>query len=287
MKKIGFYTIIFGTILSLFSCEKVVQVDLPAGKPLPYVDAWITDQPGVQTIRFLKAADYMDPDPPVSITDAQIRVTDLTVDSTYPFVYKDTAYHYDAGSGVIGHIGHVYKLAILYNGQSFEAYDTLKRITTIDSITYKYKDAENGDEAGYYAKFYATDLPGATDYYWIRAFRNGLRNYYALDMFSIDGSFNEGVSDGFDFIPPFREGITSGNKPYEKGDVVTVQLRSLSRPSYEFMDEAENQITNGGLFATILENVPSNLVNLDSNSDLRIYGWFGTVAQTEMSKTIQ
>lgn len=269
------------------ACTKVVQVDLPAGKPLPYIDAWITNQPGIQTIKFLNAANYLDSTHPAPITGAQITLTDLTAAKTYTFTYSNGAYSYDAGAAAIGVVNHVYKLGILYSGQQFEAIDTLKRVTTIDSISVEYKKASSSDKEGYYAKLFATDIAGAPDYYWIRTYKNGAQDYNVPDMFSIDGAFNENLTDGFLFILPFREGITDNDHPYVKGDVVRVMLRSLSKGSHEFWFRASQQLENGGLFAKVLENVPANMNNIQPGGTAKIYGWFGVTAQTELSKTIQ
>ncbi len=61
-------------------------------------------------------------------------------------------------------------------------------------------------------------------------------------MVSVDGSYYENASDGFVFIEPFREGITSDEKPYIKGDEVKVVVRSLSKTSYDFPRSADCRI---------------------------------------------
>jgi hypothetical protein len=268
----------------------VVDVNLPDGKALPYVDAWITDQPGKQQIKFLQAVNYLENKAPEAITGAQISVTDITDNITYDFTYDNGAYVYDAGAASIGVKGHQYKLTINWNGELFEATDKLNRNTTIDSITVEYKDKDKieGDgKEGYYAEFFARDVAGATDYYWIRTYKNGVLNPYVGEMVSIDASFYEDVSDGYTFIPPFREGITSEEHPYQKGDIVKVLVRSLSKPTHEFLDQLLDQLYSGGLFAKVLQNVPTNITSQKAGSSSKIYGWFGTVSETSMSQTMQ
>ncbi|AEV99264.1 hypothetical protein A4D02_32200 [Niastella koreensis] len=275
---------------SLTACERVIDLNLPDGSGLPYVDAWITDQPGVQTIKFLKATEYQSQTDAEAIGDAQITVTDVTAGKSYPFTYANGAYNYDAGTDHIGVVGHNYKLSINWKGEQFEATDTLKRSSIIDSLTSEYKEVDGGDKAGYYVKLYAHDPVGAVDFTWIRTYRNGQLNYYVGEMLSADGTFGEGtdnISDGFTFIPPFRDGVTSGDKPYDKGDVVKVLFRSLSKPSYQFMEQVQTQLTNDGLFGKVLTNVPANVFNLQSTSKTKIYGWFGTVAEISATKKVE
>lgn len=273
---------------SFTACERVIDLELSDGDDLPYVDAWITDQPGVQTIKFLRAVDYLSSDEAEAVSDATITVTDVTAGISYPFTYQNGAYNYDAGNTPIGVIGHTYKLSITWNSEQFEATDVLKRNTKIDSLTSEFKEADGQDKEGYYVKLYAYDVVGAVDYYWIRTYRNGELNYYVGEMLSADGSYSDdGLSDGYAFIRPFREGVTSGEKPYEKGDNVKVLIRSLSEASYEFVDQVQDQLTNEGMFATVMHNVPANLQNLDSTSNTKIYGWFGTVAEISATKKVE
>ena len=282
------YTVVALLVGSFTACERVIDLDLPKGDPLPYVDAWITNQPGVQTIKFLKSTDYMSTNAPEPVPDAQVTVTDLTLNKSYTFTYKNEAYNYDAGTSAIGIVGHAYKLSIGWKGEQFEAVDTLKRITAIDSLTSEFKQVDGDKKEGYYVKLWAHDLPGAIDYYWIRTYVNGGLNYHVGEMLSADGSFgDDGLTDGYAFIPPFRDGVTSGDHPYEKGDDVKVLIRSLTKRSYEFMEQVQEQLQNGGLFGKIMYDVPSNVTNLQTSSKTKIYGWFALTAETSQSKKVE
>src|SRR5882762_4906289 len=121
MKKHLLYTLILASLVLAGACTKLIPLDLPAGKPIPYIDAWITDQPGVQTIKFLNAANFLDSAAPAPISGATVTLTDLTAAKTYTFNYSNGAYSYNAGASAIGIVNHVYKLGIVYNGQPFEA----------------------------------------------------------------------------------------------------------------------------------------------------------------------
>jgi hypothetical protein len=273
---------------SFTACERVISLDLPKGEELPYVDAWITDQPGMQTIKFLKATNYMNSNAAEVISDAQISVTDVTAGKSYPFTFKNDAYNYDAGNTPIGVVGHTYKLNITWKGEQFEATDELNRNTKIDSLTSKFEEADGDDKEGYYVKLYVRDLPGAVDYYWIRTYRNGALNYHVGEMLSADGSFDDdGLTDGYAFIPPFRDGVTSDQEPYKKGETVKVLIRSMSEASYDFMEQVQAQLANDGLFGKVMHNVPANVNNLQPTSKTKIYGWFGTVGEISETKKIE
>lgn len=287
MKKLNVYIIAILSLSLFTACEKVVDVDLPQGDPIPYLDAWINDKPGPQEIKFLLAANYLDNAGPKAIENAQITVTDLTNSKTYTFPWSGGAYRHDPGVGQhIGVIGHKYKLSVQYNGELYEATDILNRVPPVDSITYKFKEKSGEEEEGYYATFFAKDIPGAMDFYWIRTYRNGVINHNVNEQVSIDGSYYENVSDGLNFIVPIREGITDEDKPYKKGETVKVLIRGVSRPSYDFVRLMSEQMSNGGMFAKVLANVPTNVSNKAGSAN-KIYGWFGTVSESELSKNIE
>jgi hypothetical protein len=282
------YISVVALLFSAAACERVIDLDLPNGEAIPYVDAWITDQPGMQTIKFMKATNYLNSNAAEVISDAQISVTDVTAGKSYPFTFKNDAYNYDACSTPIGVVGHTYKLNITWKSEQFEATAMLNRNTKIDSLTSKFEEADGEDKEGYYVKLYVHDVPGAVDYYWIRTYRNGAINYNVGEMLSADGSFDDdGLTDGYSFIPPFRDGVTSGEKPYEKGETVKVLIRSMSKSSFEFMDQVQEQLTNDGLFGKVMHNVPANVNNLQSTSKTKIYGWFGTVGEISATKKVE
>jgi uncharacterized protein DUF4249 len=289
MKSLSTILTIISAGFFLSSCEKVIQLDLPDGEKIVYTDAWITDKPGTQTIRLLRAVNYQDQSLPTPVADANIKLVDITAAKTYNFIYNNGSYTFNPAPGQsIGLTGHAYKLEISMQGEVFEATDVLPRVTAIDSLVFEYKEGSGDfEKEGFYAELHATDLAGATDYYWIRTYRNGARNSYLNDMVSIDGSFYEGISDGYKFITPFQEGVTSGEKPYQKGDEVKVVLRSLSKSSYGFMEQTINQLANGGLFSQVLQNIPTNIRNTNAQSSLKIYGWFGTVGETSIVRKAQ
>ncbi len=45
MKKIILTIFVITVLFALQSCEKVITLKVNDGAPLPYIDAWITDQP--------------------------------------------------------------------------------------------------------------------------------------------------------------------------------------------------------------------------------------------------
>lgn len=288
MKKIRL-SILIAMVTAFTACEDVVDLDIKKGTSYPVLDAWITTEPGVQQIRFTKSLPYTDQTPAPIIDDALITLFDETAGKSYPFTFSNGVYKYDPGDNeTIGVIGHAYRLRIEYNTEVFEAIDTIKRITPIDSISYKYetKDESFVEEDGYVAKFHATDIEGGVDYYWMRSYRNDIQHKVG-DEFSVDGYFDQSVKDGAAFILPIQEAVTDFEKPYQKGEKVIVKLRSLTYQSHFFLTQVDDQLNSGGLFAKVLENVKCNAINVTSGGKQKILGWFGTSAVSSKERIIE
>jgi hypothetical protein len=272
------------------ACEDVVDLDIQKGTSYPVLDAWITTEPGVQKIRFTQSLPYTDQTPAPVIGDAIITLFDETANKSYLFTFKDGNYTYDPGDNeTIGLIGHAYRLRIEYKTEVFEAIDTIKRTTPIDSISYEFQTKEENfvSEDGYVAKFHAIDVEGGVDYYWMRSYRNDLQHKVG-DAFSVDGYFDQSVKDGAAFILPIQEAVTDFEKPFQKGENVIVKLRSLTYQSHFFLTQVEDQINSGGIFAKVLENVKCNAINVTpGGGKSKILGWFGTSAVSSKQRTIE
>jgi hypothetical protein len=273
-------------IVFLSSCEKVIEVKLDEGVSQLAVDAFISNKPGVQKIRLTKTSAYFDNTASpaatgaiVKITDNQGRVFDFTdVNNTGDYTWTPSV-----GDTLVRYFNS-YSLSVLYGGEEFVATSIAFPSPLIDSVTYASKQ-EGGPggsttgEKGYFASFYAYDIVGMTNFYWIRTYKNGV--YYSNPVninLSQDGAFAGGGSDGFLFILPIREAITPSDKPLVVGDSVSVELYAINPETYFYLNEVVQQTTNGGLFATPPANVSTNIKNVNSSSSTKAVGWFNVGA---------
>lgn len=282
------YLILLVVGISLASCEDKINLNIAKGISYPVLDAWITTEQGPQTIKFTMSVPYTDENPAPIINDAKITLFDLTSGDSYLFTFGDGKYTYDASQKPIGVVNHAYKLHIEFKGEFFDAYDSIKRVPRIDSITYEFKTKEQSisGKEGYYATFHAKDIAGGVDYYWIRSYRNDTLKRLE-DNFSIDGSYDEGISDGATFILPIAQGITDYSKPFQANEKVIVKVFSITHPSYDFLTQVYNQVNAGGLFAKVLENVKSNVQNTTTNGKIKILGRFGTSAVSRAEQSFK
>lgn len=272
MKRIALFSVIALLIsaIALSSCETIIDATLDEGPAQLSVDGWITNQPGPQRIRLTETTAYFNNGQLTPATNATVVVLDNDLNKLYYFNGPDKEGYYTWTPGsrdTLGRIGHTYYLGIRYRGEEYYSVSKLNRVPPIDSLIFR-KEKLNplSSQFGYQAEFYATDLPGAADYYRVKYFRNGQLQNRAQDLIvSYDGAFNgSGNTDGFVFIRPIRQSINP-EKFFVMGDTVRVEVQSITPEAFYFLLQLRQQITNGGLFATPPANVPTNIINAKSS----------------------
>ena len=139
------------------------------------------------------------------------------------------------------------------------------------------------------AEFWARDNFGRKDYYWIRTYRNGTFNNKPSGILTAqEASFGSG--DGFIFIVPYRQGINDFDFPFVQGDLVKVEIYGINEQSFIFLNQAQSQMINGGLFATPPFNVTSNIKNSNpdaTKTEQQPVGWFEVSGTSFIQKLIK
>jgi hypothetical protein len=249
------------------SCTTVIDAKLDEGPSQLSVDGLITDQPGSQTIRLTQTAAYFDNSPPPIVSGATVVVADDR-GNRYNFTDPDNDGYYVWSGRVtdtLGHIGRTYSLSITFGSESYRASGKMNRVPAIDSLVFRReKISPVSSREGYRAEFYATDLPGAMDYYRIRYFRNDtLQNKIRDIRVAQDAAFQGSAdTDGLLFIRPLRR-AANPDSLYKLNDRVRVEIQSLTPDAFSFWQLLRTELSNGGLFATPPANVPTNITNAD------------------------
>ena len=278
------------TLLGLLEgCTTVIDAQLDTGPTQLSVDCLLTDQPGPQTIRLTQTAAYFDSSTPPAALSATVTVAD-DAGKTYAFTDPDNDGYYvwqPTSKDALGQTGRTYQLSIAYKGETFRASSKMNRVPTVDSIIFvKKKLNPLSTKQGYRAEFYARDVPGAVDYYRIRFFRNGELQSKTGDIItSQDGAFRGTANtDGLMFIAPIRQSVNPDSL-YALNDIVKVEVHSLTSEAFDFWQQVQTQITNGGLFARPPANVPTNVVNTAPNGR-KATGFFITSAIRSRTATV-
>jgi len=264
--------------ITIIGCEDRIDVETSFGEPQLVVNAWLNNLDGVQRINLSMSQAYFDNGPIPRVTNASVKVTELNSETVYEFVNNNNGDYtwVPTDNEKLVNLNGNYLLEIIWEGNTFNAIAKGNRTIPVDSITYEFEAASAfNDKEGYAAELHGTDIAGAPDFYWIKSYKNNqLLNRPSLINTAFDGAGGPGA-DGFPFIPPIRSRATDGDDLYQIGDSVKVEIHSIDREAFFFIQQAVGQLQNGGLFATPPENIRSNIINLNPNGP-KALGWFGT-----------
>ena len=306
MKKL-FYTLSFflaGVVL-ITSCETVINPELEKVENVLAVDAWINNKPGKQTITLAMTQSYFDNALPPGVSGATVTVENVSTGKICAFnevVGGKGAYVWTPSSTteLVGQSGDNFKLTIIASGQTYESFSSMGRVPVIDSLTFTYEEKSSFFPASYNAEFWATDLVGAGDTYWIRATKNDtLLNNPSEISLAYDAGFSNGSNfDGIEFIPPIRSSINPFNQdedgnflsPYSPGDKLYVEIQSVSLAAYNYLAQVSVQTNRPGgfseLFSSPIANVSTNIANRNANGKKAV-GFFNVAAISSLSKKVE
>jgi hypothetical protein len=292
IEKTGFFlaiSLLTGAVLT--GCETVIPVTLDSGPTQLAVEATVYNTAAKQSIRLTQSVPYFSNAPAPPVTGATVV---LLNDAGRAFAFTDPdndgSYDWNATNArdSVGVVGQRFVLTINYQTDTYRATSMLNRVPPIDSLIFR--DAKINPVAtvrGYRAEFYATDYPGAVDYYRIQYARNGRLQNGTADITTVyNGSIFGGSSntDGGLFIRPGRQAINPDSL-YALGDVVTVRLSSITAEHFYFLGELSTQLNNQGQFAEPATNLSTNIVNTTSSSRPAV-GFFVTSAVRTLTRRV-
>ncbi len=272
MHKITLSFILLLLGLSLSNCEDPIEVPSQFEAAQLVVDAWISIDTLPQTIRLNKSVDYFRGGQPEAVTNATVTVCRDREGACFSFIHQSGGnYVWPAENGrSLGQEGDAFTLRIELDGQVYTQNTEVKanRTALIDSIRVFFEEESLLTTEGFYGELFARDWPGQGDTYLIRTYKNDtLLNRPTEIGLAYDATFSPGAGiDGVYFIAPIRQIINSQDEdgvpvPYQAGDQIRVEVHSLNRLAFNFLQIAIEQITNTGLFAVPLANAPGNIVN--------------------------
>jgi len=290
----------FLSLITFISCEEIIYPDLESKTPILVVDAWLNNQNESQTIILSSSQDYLDSTSTKFIDGAEVYIINDNGDK-FNFTEKDKGkyiWNPDSNFSNLGDIGTEFFLNISYNGEKITGSSTLNRTSIIDSINFvKGEFPENS----YYAEFWSNEKEGVGDAYWIKSYKNGVKQVRSQDIITcIDaGASSEGaIIDGIPFIPPIRRAVTRFERdeisdefksPFEYGDSLYVEIHSIPFEAFDFLNKVSIQIDRQGgfgeLFAVSLANSPTNLT-VENNSNFPVVGFFCVSAVNGMGNIL-
>lgn len=278
MKRI--FIIWFTLSIVLFSCEKVVIVDLPPSQNLVVAQGWLTDSLSNQSIRITRSNAFSDNTAVVPIETAQVIVQSRTGE-VFSYSYRANGF-YDADTPYRGNAGTEYRVRIVLDTVEIRSeWDEMPESLSIGTLqvdSFEENDPDNSDQqiTVFYPKVTTTDPAGIDNYYrWI-FYKNG-EVFNSPEPITIQ---NDRLFDG-NLIPNNFQSFG-----YDSGDEMTVQLQSISQSSHDYLSLLKSQITTlGTSTGTTPAIVEGNLSYVVDESQL-VLGYFGAVSSSFGTVTI-
>ena len=277
MKKI--LSILFISV-ALFSCEEVIDLEVRDGVNQLVVDAWLTDEDKEQSVKLTISQPYFEESAPKPALGAEVIV--YNQDSTahvFTDPNNDGVYTYKPKPGKFLKENEQVALAVKYENEQYYSLSQLKRVPKIDSVAYEVfsfpiTPPDGGPKDGFLAQFYANDAVGEGDTYLMRSYKNDTLRFKPTDItLAYDAGFSPGSkSDGLMFILPIRQSLNQ--TLFLDKDKLKVELFSIPTEAYFYLLQLRQESSNGGIFATPLSNIPTNIINLNSKSTKKALGAF-------------
>ena len=283
-------------VLGVGACTDPVDLDSTFETPQPVVEAWLTNQSVEQVITLSFTQDFFANTLPDPLTGAEVLVCQTSIGNDC-FVFAEA----EAGryvwtpnaSETIGEVGETYTLTIENGNETYTATTSMNRVASIDSISFQFEEEQLGLDEGLYGQVYARDVQGVGDRYLIRSTINDtLLNRIEELNIAYDAAFDGGTpTDGIYFILPIRFGVnkldSNGSAiPLVSGNVMKIDIWSISPTAFDFLDVAQRQILNGDaqLFSEPVVSVRGNIRN--AADDESVIGMFNVAAVSTMTREV-
>ena len=249
---------IFAAVIFM-ACEETIIIETGDLDERVVIEGLVTDQEN-HYVKLTRTRSFYSTGPAEAIENAIVSVSD-DIGNTYQFVHNpsrnltENGFYYPVNS-FKGQVGAIYALDVQVDGEQYSAQEELLPVTTIDSLTViiNLEELEDPDEEGRFFNvlFYASEPQDRKDQYLFKFYRDGeiVRDFPTDIYFTDDALLGERIDDleiaGF----------------YAEGDLVTVEMYSLTQEAYVFYSDLFNLLNNdGGLFSPPPANPRTNLSN--------------------------
>ncbi len=276
------YRGIFGVILlCLCSCEKTIEVDLPAYDSKLVIEGWI-EQGQHPTVILTRSSSYFDKIDSASmrdliVTTAKVSVSDGEQEEVLTLRRREAYFpeYIYQGTSLRGRVGQTYQLTIVLQGKVYKATTTIPAPVSFDSLWFE--SLPNEDSIGHLWAHFSDD-EAESNYYRIFTQREGIDDTQIPVYFSAMGDqYFNGQSLSFTVL----RGANSLHQRtddlyFRKGESVTVKLCTIDQAHFNYWRTLERELyASGNPLAASGNAVLSNI----QGDALGIWGGYGATYQ--------
>ena len=206
-------------LVILFSCERVIDVDLNEAKPAIVIEGNLSFENGELEVKISKTGSYFSTSPVENVENAIVYLKNTTgtrIDAreVEPGLYKRRNFPAKHDSR--------YSLHVELDGTEYTAFSYLNPPVKIDSLSYDYQPEARFFDGGYRVLLYFSDPPKVENYYRVRVSKNGKPFNSVSDIIVFDDSRLDGKG-----IQVRLRGQT-----FAEGDTANVELLSIDKDAW-------------------------------------------------------
>jgi len=242
-------------VIILPSCEEVITIDLAQSPIQLVIDGLVTNEDTTHVVRITRSIDFYSTGI-VNVDNGIVSVSD-NLGNTYSYTHNPEGYdslngYYFSDQRFSGSTNSIYQLNVRVDNFDYSASDTLRPVTTIDSLSIMVDEHAVDNpahvEGDYQVILYAQEPQNSRDFYYFKFYRDGIlevsENVFVFDDKLLGNSLN---------------GLPSPVL-YAEGELATIELYSLTREQYIYFNDLGIILnSDGGMFSPPPANPRSNL----------------------------
>jgi hypothetical protein len=247
----------------LFSCQKVVTLNLSTSAPQLVIQGEVTDGPGPYKISINQSVDFYADNNYPTVSGAVVELTD---DQGNSDSLKETSPGVYSTSVLQGKPGSTYSLSVTAQNNHYSAVSTMPYAVPLDSVTFNVTSGFGQQRIDAMVNF--QDPPAVANYYEFVEYINGQafpRNNFVLDDRLSDGKYISLV-------------LRTDSSYIVSGDDVRVDMYSIDENTYTYFLELRQSSGTGAFNAT------ASPANPTTNMVGGALGYFS--AHTTQSKSV-
>ena len=231
MKNISFALLIALSLLSLTSCEEVIDIPLDSTDPTLVIEASLKEGTQPFNVFISYSSDYYNPELPTPVVDAEVILTDGEgQEFAVPHVNSGV---YSLPFTAVA--GDMYQLTVRTGGEEYQATSFLPESIEIMELIPEYQEVNPVGDPGYQVSVRFQDPGGMANFYRLRHSINGELQNGGEDMQVVNDNIFEG---GEAQLPLFQQ-------TFDSGDLVSIELIHFDEASYDYFNSLAD-ISGGG-----------------------------------------
>ena len=228
-------TLFAGILLSLISCEKIINIDLNSADPKYVIEGIVSDTDEGATVKITQTKNFYEDNIFPGVENAIVKITERG-GVTHILQYVDSGLY--RAPELKGVSGKTYELSADINGHRFSAESQMPEPNSVDSIYFSRKKYPFSSDTVYAVVLKYTDSAD-TDDYWrfiMRIDRVKRKQVYTASDEFVNG---KPVTARFEYHPHEDD---KNSPKLQYGDIMEIEMQCIDKYVYTYFNELTKTI---------------------------------------------